>query len=276
MANIVRQPCDEGVLRSGKGGAPCPRDAGPWVLAATILGSGLAFTDGTSVNVALPALQAQLGATAVDAQWIVESYALLLAALILVGGSLGDRYGRRRVFTLGILIFAAASAWCGLAQSPEGLILARAVQGVGGALLVPGSLAIISASFEEERRGRAIGTWAGFSGITAVLGPVLGGFLIETLSWRWIFFINLPVAAVVVWIALTRIPESRDPDARALDLPGAALATLGLGGLVFGLLESSQRGFADPLVLGVHLIRKMSWLETAGRRRARARGLRRR
>ncbi|MBA2441217.1 MAG: MFS transporter [Rubrobacter sp.] len=249
MANIIRQPCDEGVIRSGKGGAPCSRDAGPWVLAATILGSSLAFSDATTVNVALPALQEQLEATAVDAQWVVEAYALFLAALLLVGGSLGDHYGRRRIFSLGIALFAAASVWCGLAGSPEDLIAARAAQGVGGALLVPGSLAIISASFEESRRGRAIGTWAGFSALTSVLGPVLGGFLIEVLSWRWIFFVNIPVAVAVLAITLTRVPESRDEEARRLDIPGGVLATVGLGGLVFGLIESSSLGFSDPLVV---------------------------
>ena len=149
----LKPPCDEGVVRSRVAAAPCTLASGPWILAATILGSAMAFIDGTVVNVALPQIQARLNATAIDAQWIVESYALFLAALILVGGSLGDHYGRRRIFTLGVVMFAAASVLCGLASSPEQLIVARAVQGVGGALLVPGSLAIISASFEEERRG---------------------------------------------------------------------------------------------------------------------------
>ena len=194
----LKPPCDEGVVRSSAAAAPCALDSGPWVLAATIIGSAMAFIDGTVVNVALPEIQARLGATAVDAQWIVESYALFLAALILVGGSLGDHYGRKRIFSLGIALFAAASVWCGLAGSPEGLIVARAVQGVGGALLVPGSLAIISASFEEERRGRAIGTWSGFSGITAAIGPVLGGHLREKVSWRAALLIKLPLAVVVL------------------------------------------------------------------------------
>ncbi|HEX2183335.1 MAG TPA: MFS transporter [Rubrobacteraceae bacterium] len=245
----LKPPCDEGVVRSGAAQAPCALDSGPWVLAATIIGSAMAFIDGTVVNVALPEIQARLGATAVDAQWIVESYALFLAALILVGGSLGDHYGRKRIFSLGVALFAASSVWCGLAGSPEGLIVARAVQGVGGALLVPGSLAIISASFEEERRGKAIGTWSGFSGITAALGPVLGGYLVENVSWRAAFLINVPLAIVVLWIVYRHVPESRDPDARRLDVPGAVLATLGLGGVVFGLIESQSNGFADPLVL---------------------------
>src|SRR3712207_3936393 len=245
----LKPPCDEGVVRSRAAAAPCAPDSAPWVLAATIIGSAMAFIDGTVVNVALPEIQARLGATAVDAQWIVESYALFLAALILVGGSLGDHYGRKRVFSLGIALFAAASVWCGLAGSPEGLIVARAVQGVGGALLVPGSLAIISASFDEERRGTAIGTWSGFSGITAAIGPVLGGYLVENVSLRAAFLINVPLAIVVLWIVYRHVPESRDPDARRLDGPGAVLATVGLGGVVFGLIESQSNGFADPLVL---------------------------
>jgi EmrB/QacA subfamily drug resistance transporter len=244
MASL-NYPCDEGVVRSKGAEAPCSFTAGPWILAATIIGSAMAFIDGTVVNVALPEIQARLGATAVDAQWIVESYALFLAALILVGGSLGDHYGRKRIFALGIVLFAAASVWCGISRSSEELIIARAVQGIGGALLVPGSLAIISASFEEERRGKAIGTWSGFSGITAALGPVLGGYLVENVSWRAAFLINVPLALVVLWIVFRHVPESRDPDARKLDIPGAVLATLGLGGVVFGLIESQSSGFGD-------------------------------
>ena len=228
---------------------PCEPSSGPWILAATIVGSSMAFIDGTVVNVALPALQRNLGASATDAQWIVEAYALMLAALILVGGSLGDHYGRRRIFSLGVLVFAAASAVCGLAQNPEQLIAARAVQGVGGAMLVPGSLAIISAAFSEEDRGKAIGTWSGFSGITAALGPVLGGFLIQTVSWRAAFFINVPLAVVVLLLVARHVPESRDPDAARLDFPGALLATLGLGGIVFGLIQSSETGFGNPAVI---------------------------
>ena len=216
----------------------------------------MAFIDSTVTNVALPQIQVRLGATALDAQWIVESYALFLSALILVGGSLGDHYGRRRIFTLGIAIFTLASVWCGLSTSPDMLIAARAVQGVGGALLVPGSLAIISASFEGEERGKAIGTWAGLSGVTTALGPILGGFLVENVSWRAAFLINVPLAIVVLLIAYRHVPESRDPDARKLDIPGAALATLGLGGVVYGLITSAEAGFTDlrvvlALVLGV-------------------------
>src|SRR5262249_48533709 len=170
MANIILQPCDKGVILSGPQAPPCTRSRKRWVLAATILGSSLAFIDGTVVNVALPALQTGLDATAADVQWVVESYSLFLAALLLVGGSLGDRYGRRRVFAIGVLIFGATSGLCGLAPGIEFLIIARAVQGIGAALLIPGSLAIISASFEKQERGQAIGTWSGFSAITTALG----------------------------------------------------------------------------------------------------------
>lgn len=219
------------------------------MLAATILGSSITFIDGTVVNVALPVLQTELGASVTDAQWVVESYALMLAALLLVGGSLGDRYGRARVFAAGVALFAAASVWCGLSPNTSQLIIARGVQGVGAALLVPGSLAIISASFAKEERGRAIGTWSGFTAIAAGLGPVLGGWLIENRSWRWIFFINVPLAAVVLAIVWRSVPESRDEEAaKEQDWWGAGLATVGLGGVVFGLIESSTRGFSNPLV----------------------------
>ena len=193
MADATQHPCDEGVIRGRAADAPCEENARPWILAATILGSSMVFIGGSTVNVALPALQRGLGATVVDIQWVLNAYLLLLASLILLGGSLGDHYGRKRVFMLGVALFTAASVWCGLAPSAGQLIAARAVQGVGGALLTPGSLAIISASFGEGERGRAIGLWSGFSAITSALGPVLGGWLIDTLSWRWIFFLNVPL-----------------------------------------------------------------------------------
>lgn len=248
MAFHSRPPCDEGVIRSHEADAPCERASGPWVLAAAIIASGMGFMDGTIVNVALPVIQDELGATAVDALWIVESYALLLAALILVGGSLGDHYGRRRIFMIGIAIFTVASVWCGLSPSSGSLIAARTVQGVGGALMIPGSLAIISSSFSEQDRGKAIGTWSGFSGVTAAIGPVLGGLLIDFVSWRAAFLINVPLALIALYICVRHVPESRDPDAARLDFPGATLATVGLGGLVFGLIEASNRSFGDPLV----------------------------
>jgi EmrB/QacA subfamily drug resistance transporter len=251
----LSQPCADGVILSLPASSPCSPTASPWILAATILGSSLAFIDGSVVNLALPALQANLNATVVDMQWVVESYALLLAALMLVGGSLGDIYGRKRTYIAGVVLFAGASAWCGLAANVNQLIVARGVQGIGAALLVPGSLAIISASFRKEDRGRAIGTWSGFTSITAAIGPVLGGFLIEHGSWRWAFFINLPLAAVVLALTIRYVPESRDVHGgRRLDWPGAILATLGLGGLVYGLLESSKRPWSDPALSGALLL----------------------
>lgn len=249
MSNIGNPPCDEGVIRSGKADAPCEGGSGPWILAATIVGSAMAFIDGTVTNVALPQIQTHLNANAVDAQWIVEAYALFLAALILVGGSLGDHYGRRRVFALGVAVFTLSSVLCGISLNAEMLIASRALQGIGGAMLVPGSLAIISASFDEEQRGKAIGTWSGLSGVTTALGPILGGYLVDNVSWRAAFLINVPLAAVVLYIVYRHVPESRDPDARRLDVPGAVLATGGLGGVVFGLIHSQSRGFGNPLVL---------------------------
>src|SRR6185295_18505111 len=207
MANFARLPCDEAAILAGS----CERPAttnGPWILAATILGSSMAFIDGTVVNVALPALQSALGATMAQVQWVVESYALFLAALLLIGGSLGDMYGRRKMFAAGVVIFSAASAWCGLAPGIRQLIIARGLQGIGGALLVPGSLALISASFSERERGRAIGTWSGFTSITAAIGPVLGGWFTEHGSWRWVFFINVPIGLVVLWLVLWKVQES--------------------------------------------------------------------
>ncbi len=211
----------------------------------------MAFIDGTVVNVALPTLQRDLGATQAGVQWVVQAYALFLAALILVGGSLGDRFGRRRIFALGVVIFTAASVACGLAQDVGQLVAARAVQGIGGALLVPDSLAIISAAFrDEQERGRAIGTWSGFTAITSALGPVLGGWLVDNASWRWVFLINAPLAAVVLAITVAKVPESRDPEVSSrLDWLGAALATLGLGTLVYGLTGAATEGWGDPGVL---------------------------
>jgi EmrB/QacA subfamily drug resistance transporter len=221
-----------------------------WILAATILASSMAFIDGTVVNVALPFLQTNLNATAIGIQWVVEAYALFLSALLLVGGSLGDRYGRRGIFNIGVVFFAVASALCGMATNIEQLIAARAVQGIGGALLVPGSLALISSSFSEKERGKAIGTWSGFSAMTTAIGPVLGGWLVEHWSWRAAFFLNLPLAVAVLGISLWKVPETREPDQGGpLDWLGAVLATVGLGGLVYGLIESPRLGFSHPLVL---------------------------
>jgi len=235
---IARAPCDEAAIRAGDCGRADARN-GAWILAATILGSSMAFIDGTVVNVALPAIQVSLHGTLADVQWVVESYALFLAALLLIGGSLGDRYGRRRIFTAGIVLFAVASAWCGLASDIRQLIVARGLQGIGGALLVPGSLALISAGFPQKERGRAIGTWSGFTAITAAIGPVLGGWFTEHGSWRWVFFINLPLALVVVPLVLWKVPESRaDNPAGQFDWQGGVLAAIGFGGVVFALIES--------------------------------------
>jgi len=245
---VLQEPCDENVIRAGPDTAPCSKARGRWILAATILASSMAFIDGTVVNVALPALQTNLNATAVDVQWVIESYALLLSALLLVGGSLGDHYGRRRIFLLGVAIFAIASGACGLAGNIRQLIGARAIQGFGAALLVPGSLAIISNSFSEKERGRAIGVWSGFSAMTTAIGPVLGGWLIEHVSWRAVFFINLPLALVVILISNRHIAETRDRESTRIDWFGAILAAFGLGALVYGLIESSQTGFNDRSV----------------------------
>ena len=248
---IGKHPCDEGVVLAAPASRPCAEAARPWVLATTILGSSLAFIDGTVVNVALPALQREFGASVADVQWVVEAYALLLSALLLVGGAVGDRLGRRRVYASGIALFAAASAACGLVAGVRQLMIARAVQGVGAALLVPGSLAIISASFPEQERGRAIGTWSTFSAVTTALGPVVGGWLIEHVSWRWAFLVNLPIAVTVLGLLFWRVPESRDAEAAGrLDWMGTALAMLGLGGIVYGLIESSRLGWPDPRVWG--------------------------
>jgi EmrB/QacA subfamily drug resistance transporter len=246
----MRAPCDEAVLRAGGGEATCGDRTKPWILTATILGSSMAFIDSTVVNVALPAIQATFQATVVDVQWVVESYGLFLAALILVGGSLGDLFGRRMIFVVGVAIFAIASAACGFSSNIHQLIIARSVQGVGAALLVPGSLAIISTSFDEKSRGQAIGTWSGFTAITTAIGPVLGGWLVEHASWRWAFFINLPIAASVIVFSLWQIPESRRRSAGSIDWIGALLATLGLGGLVYGLIESVSLGWTNRMVLG--------------------------
>ncbi len=266
MANTVKSPCDEGVIRSKLPSAPCLQNARVWVLVATILGSSMAFIDSTVVNVALPTLQTDLKATVADVQWVVESYALFVAALILVGGSLGDRFGRRRCFLLGVTLFAIASTGCGLAATIGQLIVARGLQGVGGALLIPGSLAIIGASFGDEQRGRAIGLWSGFTAMTSAAGPVLGGWLIETFSWRWIFLINLPLAAIVLVVSLWHVPESRDVEASRLDWLGALLAIGGLGSIVYGLLASANVGFnavvIGAIAIGMAILGLFFWVES--------------
>ena len=246
----MKPPCDESAIESGHGAVPCAKAAEPWVLAVTILGSSMAFIDSTVVNVALPALQTSLGGTVIDMQWVVESYALFLSALILVGGSLGDVFGRRRMFLAGVAVFAIASGACGLALSTRQLIIARAIQGAGAAFLVPGSLSIISASFSDKERGRAIGTWSGFTAITTAIGPILGGWLIEHASWRWVFFINVPLAAAVIVLSVWRVPESRADAQRSIDWTGALIVTAGLAGITYGFIESAELGWRNASVWG--------------------------
>jgi EmrB/QacA subfamily drug resistance transporter len=217
---------------------------GTLVLAAAILGSGMALLDGTAVNVILPIVQRDLHAGAQFVQWVVEGYALFASALILVGGALGDVYGRRRMFVVGALLFAAASIGCAMAQTIEELVIARCVQGIGAALLVPESLALISAQFDPQSRGKAIGTWAAFSAISGAVGPVLGGVIAQNFSWRWVFLLNVPAGALIIFLSRW-IRESRDESAGPhIDFTGAALATAGLGGLVYALigLQGSNNG----------------------------------
>ncbi len=217
--------------------------AGRWVLATAVLGSGLAFLDGTVVNVALPEIGRDLGAETSALQWILNGYLLTLASLILLGGSLGDRYGRRRVFVLGIGVFTAASLLCAVAPSVEMLIVARLLQGIGGALLTPGSLAMIESSFQPGDRARAIGAWSGLAGVSAAIGPLLGGWLVEAVSWRAIFLINLPIGLFVMAMASRHVPETRDPMAAGrLDFPGAVLAAIGLAGTTYALIEGPDKG----------------------------------
>ncbi len=222
----MKWPCDEAVVQSQVVALPCRREQGVWVLAATIIASSMAFIDSTVVNVALPALQSSFGASLVSVQWVVEAYGLTLAALILVGGSMGDLFGRRRMFLLGVALFVVASIACGLARSVQFLIAARAVQGVGAAFLVPGSLALISASFDDRERSRAIGTWSGWTAITTAIGPVLGGWLIEHLSWRWAFFINVPLAAAVIALSFWCVPESESGNRGRIDWLGTSAAVV--------------------------------------------------
>ena len=218
-------------------------------LVATILGSTVVFLDSTVVNVALPAIGEDLGAGLSGQQWIFEAYLLTLVSLLLVGGAMGDQFGRRRLFTIGLIGFGVTSAACALAPTTEALIAARALQGFAGALLVPGSLALIAAAFEGPERGRAVGTWTAWSGIATVVGPAGGGALVDGLSWQWIFWLNLPLIALTLYLTRLGVAESRDPDAaRSIDFRGVGLSALGLGGPVFALIEQPTYGWGHPLV----------------------------
>ncbi|HKR45680.1 MAG TPA: MFS transporter [Paraburkholderia sp.] len=244
-------PCDELVIRAQPTSVDRPCRRKRLALAATILGSSMAFIDGSVVNVALPSIQSELGASVAAMQWVVNAYLLFLGSLVLVGGSMGDKLGRRTVFIAGIALFTLASAACGLAPNAAALIAARAVQGIGAALLVPSSLAIIGAVFDDEARGRAIGTWAGFGAITSAVGPVAGGWLVDAFSWRAIFFLNVPLAAITIALAMSSVPNSHRVDAPGqIDWPGSLAAAGGLAALTFGLTQASARGFQHPLVFG--------------------------
>ncbi|MFZ3225152.1 MAG: MFS transporter [Xanthobacteraceae bacterium] len=249
MASIRSRPCEEGIIKSTPA-ASCPAGAKPWVLLAAVLASSITYIDESVVNVASPAIATDLAASAVVIQWLVNAYTLSLSALLLVGGAAGDRFGRRRFFMIGIGIFAVASAWCGVAPTFAQLIAARAVQGAGAALLIPCSLAIIGAAFDEAERGKAIGTWAGSSAVASAIAPMLGGWIVDHFSWRWIFLINPLLALPTIWIAYRHVPESRDPEAKpGLDWRGTILVLAGLGGLAYGLIALPSSGWRDPIVL---------------------------
>ncbi|TCN41199.1 EmrB/QacA subfamily drug resistance transporter [Kribbella orskensis] len=226
-----------------------------WVLAATALGTGMAFLDGTVVNVALPKIGGDLDADIAGLQWIVNGYMLMLSSLILLSGSLGDRLGRRRTFVAGVIWFALASLICAVAPNLEVMIAGRILQGIGGALLTPGSLAILQTSFQPSDRAKAVGAWSGLASVSAAIGPFIGGYLVDTGSWRLIFLLNLPLALATVLITMRHVPESRDETATGkLDLAGAALATIGLAGLTFGLISAGDRSFGDPVVISALVI----------------------
>lgn len=244
-------PCDKLVIHAQPTSVDRPCRHKRLALAATILGSSMAFIDGSVVNVALPSIQRELGASVAAMQWVVDAYLLFLGSLVLVGGSMGDRLGRRTVFIAGIALFTLASAACGFAPDAFALIAARGVQGIGAALLVPSSLSIIGAVFDDASRGRAIGTWAGAGAITSAVGPVAGGWLVDAFSWRAIFFLNVPLAALTIALAFSSVPNSHKLDApQQLDWPGAITAAAGLAALTFGLTEASAHGFVHPLVFG--------------------------
>jgi EmrB/QacA subfamily drug resistance transporter len=267
MTAIRTRPCEaEAIIHSPRGPA-CTARQQRWVLAATILASTIAYVDESVVNVALPAIGHDLAASPASLQWVINAYTLCLAAFLLVGGAAGDRLGRRRVFIAGVALFGAASLGCGLSRAIAQLIAARAVQGAGAALLVPCSLALIGAAFPENERGRAIGTWAGFSAIAAAIGPLLGGWIVDHLAWQTIFFINPVLCLAALWIAWRHLPESTDPGASVgIDWPGALLAFFGLAGVAFGLIALPDTGLLEPttaaaLAGGIVLLAVFVWHE---------------
>jgi EmrB/QacA subfamily drug resistance transporter len=261
------RPCEAETIRATRGAETCSKAQQRWVLAATILASVIAYVDESVVNVALPTIARDLAASPATLQWVINAYTLCLSAFLLVGGAAGDRLGRRRVFIAGTALFAAASLGCGLSRDIAQLIAGRAVQGLGAALLIPCSLAIIGAAFPESERGRAIGTWAGFSAIAAAVGPLLGGWIVDHLAWQVIFFINPFLGIAALWIAWRHLPESTDPDAPpGIDWPGAVLAFAGLGSLAFGLIALPDAGLGDPtvaatLAVGIVLLAIFVWHE---------------
>jgi EmrB/QacA subfamily drug resistance transporter len=260
-------PCDEGAIRSTRATADRAARQKPWVLLAAILASTVANVDRSVVNVALPAVEKDLAASVEVMQWLVNAYTLCLSALLLVGGAAADRYGRRKIFISGLAVFAAASLWCGFSPNVAQLVTARAAQGLGAALLIPCSLALIGASFDESERGKAIGTWAAVSAIASAVGPLLGGWIVDHFTWRWIFLINPPIALLTIWIAYAHVPESVDPQARGmLDWRGAILALLGLGAVCFGLMAAPDFGWSDvkvvaPLAGGLLLLAAFVYVE---------------
>lgn len=252
MINPRARPCAEGTIRSTSHVAGFAVSEKTWTLIAGILGSSTAFIDESVVNVALPSIETQLSAPVAVVQWVINAYTLCVAALLLIGGAAGDRFGRRQIFVTGIGIFAAASIWCGFARNVPELITARAVQGIGAALLIPCSLALIGASFDETERGKAIGTWSGFAALAGAIAPILGGFIVDHASWRVIFFINPFLALPAALIALRFAPESRDPSApETLDWLGTLLVFAGLGTLVAGLIWAPGLGWGDPIVIAL-------------------------
>jgi EmrB/QacA subfamily drug resistance transporter len=249
----AQDPCARGSIQAAGAGVSGAKPTGGWrVLTGTVLGSSLAFIDGSAVNLTLPVIQQRLGGGLTAAQWIVNAYALMLGALVLAGGAAADRYGRKRVFLIGVALFAGASALCGLSPNLPVLIAARALQGVAAAILTPASLALLGASFDEKGRAQAVGVWAGAGGLMSAIGPVLGGWLVQTVSWRAVFAINLPLAAIAIWLVWTGAQESRGEAKGPVDWPGAATATAGLALLTWALTEAPGRG-ADPVILGATL-----------------------